>query len=393
MKKIITGLLVIILILTCFIFKLIKQDSNGVHISEIAKKISTETIINVEEQGADSTGFSDSTKSFQKAIDSLGKSGGIIFIPKGTFLLDQIQIPSYVQLVGSGKGTILKSKPNSDKPLIVLKSKTAQMVYLRDFTIDGNREYQSSSKARGIEFINTRSAEEMKKKSILKEHDARHYIENIYISETKGDGLYIEGRGESQIKGLQVLRSDGIGIHSNAQDNWFTDCSSGESGIYGIFVGDAATNSRYVNCKAWFSGRVHSDQGDGFHITASRVALTGSEAQDNSKHGFVFAGSDIVGYGLLAEANGWQYGTRIRREDGTGFVFYGAINCNIQGVAADRFVNSKEKSHQTFAIQLINQSRGNHIDVTSRGMRLNTIPSNQLNNDNKINITDSKEIN
>lgn len=138
---------------------------------------------------------------------------------------------------------------------------------------------------------------------------------------------------------------------------------------------------------------MHSDQGDGFHITASRVALTGSEAQDNSKHGFVFAGSDIVGYGLLAEANGWQYGTRIRREDGTGFVFYGAINCNLQGVAADRFVDSKEKSHQAFAIQLLNQSRGNHIDVTSRGMRLNTIPSDQLNDNNKINITENKEEN
>jgi len=349
------------------------------------------SIINVRSKGADPKGNRVSTFGFQRAIDSLGVSGGIVFIPAGVYLLEQLQLPSYVQLVGSGKGTVLKMKDNNNKPLLVLKSDTSQMVHLRDFMIDGNKANQTSSRAKGIEFINTIDAQKMNNASLVNEHDARHFIENIYISGTKGGGLHIEGRGESQIKGLQVLRSDGSGIHSNAQDNWFTDCSVGGSGFQGFFIGRNAVNTRYVNCKSWFSGRLDADQGDGFSINANRVSLTGSEAQDNSKHGFAFLGSDIVGSGLLAEANGWQFSTNKQRTDGTGFLFYGASNCNVQGVATDRFATSQEKSHQTYAVQLLNESKGNLIYLTSKGMKNGVIPTGQLDNKNQVMIVETRE--
>lgn len=333
------------------------------------------SIVSVLDYGADSSGDKNSTTAFQQAIDSTGSSGGIVFIPKGTYVIEQIQLPSYIKLVGSGKGTVLRMVNNNDKPLIVLKSSVSQMVQLKDFVIDGNRENQTSPHTKGIELINTFDPSKMKEASLYDEHDARHYIENIYIKETKGDGIYLEGRGESQIKGVQTLKADGIGIFSNAQDNWFTDCSAGDSGLEGIYIGEKASNSRYVNCKAWFSGRINLDRGDGFMIKSNRVSLTGSEAQDNSKHGFVFAADDIVGSGLLAEANGWQFETDKQRSDGTGFVFYGSRNVNIQGIAADRFANSATKSHQSYAVQFLRYAKDNMIQLTSSGMNKGVMPN------------------
>ena len=382
-------LIFIIIVNSIFMLKYSKLLKNSY---ERAFNIKNVELVNVQKNGADPKGEKDSTESFQSSIDALGDSGGIVYIPAGTYIISQLKISSYVQLIGEGKSTVLKMKKNNNKPLLVLKTDTTQMVQIKNFMIDGNKKNQTSSNARGIEFINTLSAEKIKKKSLKAEHDARHLIENIYISETKGDGFYIEGRGESQIKNLQTIRSDGVGIFSNAQDNWFTDCSSGDSGLQGIIIAQNATNSRYMNCKSWFSGRLDSNQGEGIIIKANRVGLTGCEAQDNSKHGFVFNAQDIVGTGLLSEANGWQYSTKVRKDDGTGFVLYGAKNNNIQGVSTDRFEATQEGSHQTFAIQFLNGARGNSISITSRNMRKETVPMKQLNNNNSFQIvqTDSE---
>ncbi|WP_308160338.1 MULTISPECIES: glycosyl hydrolase family 28-related protein [unclassified Bacillus (in: firmicutes)] len=343
------------------------------------------SLINVIDLGADPNGDTDSTRAFQDAINLAGKSKGIVFIPKGKYILSQIKIPSYVELLGTGNDTVLRMKENNNKALIVLKSKVTQMVHLRDFMIDGNRKNQTSTEARGIEFINTSDSVKMRESSKVGEHDARHLIENVYISETKGDGLYIEGRGESRIKNVQTMRTDGVGIYSNAFDNWFTDCSTGASGLDGIYIGNLSANSRFVNCKSWFSGRINPERGNGYFINANRITITGSEAQDNSKYGFVFAANDIIGSGLMAEANGW-HANKIR-PDGTGFVLYGSKNCNIQGVAADRFKNIK--SHQTYALQFLEDPKGNFVQISSEGMRLGALPTLNIKN-NKVMIIETR---
>ena len=67
---------------------------------------------NVLDFGADSTGSANSTSAFQSAIDSL-TTGGTVFVPKGTYSLDEIYFPNdiAVSLVGDGvDGTVLQKR-------------------------------------------------------------------------------------------------------------------------------------------------------------------------------------------------------------------------------------------------------------------------------------------
>lgn len=334
----------------------------------------------------------DDTGRFQRALDSLEGKGGLIFAEAKEYVISQIKFPSYTGLIGVSKKTVFKMADNNDKPMMVLKTNTAQMVVLKDFIINGNRTNQTSSAARGIEFINTTSSSSMKANSLVGEHDCRHFIDNIQILETKGDGLYIEGRGETQIRSVQTLRCDGVGIYANSADTWYNDCSAGDSGYEGIYVGTVATNNRFVNCKAWFSGRLDYNRGTGFEVKADRVCLVACEAQDNSKHGFSFSGRDIVGAGLMAEANGWYYDGTVTytRSDSTGFFFYGSENCNIQGMACDRFGPSSP--YQNYAVQFLNGAKNNKAIVTSRYAKTAAIPSSQLydGNNNQYDIIEIK---
>lgn len=322
------------------------------------------------------------TGRIQRAIDSLEGKGGIIFFKAKTYCISQVKLPSYVTLQGVGKTTIFKAISNNDKPMFVLKANTSQYVGLRDMFIWGDKGNQTSALARGIEFINTRDALLMKNASQLAEHDARHVIDNVVIFETKGDGFYIEGRGETQIHMLQTLRCDGIGIYANSADTTYVDCDCGDSGLEGFYQGTMGTNNRLVNCKSWFSGRINRSRGDGFSFNGDRLTLTALESQDNSRHGFVFVGKDIVGSSLAAEANGWQYATGIQTVDGTGFLFYGCQNCNIQGVSADRFSTSTEGSHQTYGMQFLNLAKNNFINLSCKNMKISAFIQSQINTDN-----------
>lgn len=374
----VVSIFIIIIAGNIFFYQYLKNNDRGEH-----------SVVNVLDFGAKSSHKVDNTKAIQDAINSIEGSGGTVLIPEGEYIISQLKIPSYVELKGSGNSTILKMKKQNNKPLLVLKSDTSQMVHLKNFMIIGNKSNQTSSATDAIHFVNTLNQDKMLKMSRIKEHDSRHLIENIYISETKGNGLYIEGTGESRIKNVQTLRTDGNGIYSNAQDNFFINCSVGDSGLEGILVGRASTNTHFINCKSWYSGRVNSERGDGFLINAVRVSIIGSEAQDNRKHGFVFGGNDIVGSGLLAESNGWLFEKNIRRADGTGFVFLGAQNTNVQGVAADRYTSSKDKSHQSYAVQLLNGARGNIVNISSRGMHIGGIPSQNMDK-NKVTIIETQ---
>ncbi|PFM50190.1 hypothetical protein COJ45_05480 [Bacillus cereus] len=346
----------------------------------------TDISINIKKFGAHVI-LEDNTFAIQAAIDSLEGKGGRVLIPEGKFIVSDLKVPSYVTLEGTGRKSILKQKPGSNVPLIALKKDTSQMIGIKNLTIDGNKEKQTSDAAGGIYIINTRDAAAMYNDSLVGEHDARHYIENVYIYETKGTGFVITGRGESQVKAVQTVRCDKNGFYLDSQDNWYESLSAGESGLQGIISSDTDGNSRFINCKSWFSGKLDQEQGDGFDIRGTRIGLIGCEAQDNSKHGFVFKGKDIVGSGLIADTNGWQYISGNVYAGATGFLLYGAKNCNIQGIASNRFGATDPR--QSHALQLLNNATGNNITISSMYMKISSIIQSQLSLSNVVNISET----
>ncbi|MDA2216892.1 glycosyl hydrolase family 28-related protein [Bacillus albus] len=343
--------------------------------------------LNIKKSGAVGDNATDCTQMIQGMINKLEGKGGEILIPEGKFIVSQLKIPSYVSLVGTGRKSILKQKSGSNIPLITLKKDTSQMIGIKNLTIDGNKANQTSDLAGGIELINTIESAAIYNDSLVGEHDARHFIENIYIYETKGTGFRITGRGESQVKAVQTLRCDKNGFYLDSQDNWYESLSAGESGLQGIISSDKDGNSRFINCKSWFSGKLDQEQGDGFDIRGTRIGLIGCEAQDNSKHGFVFKGKDIVGSGLIADTNGWQYISGNVYTGATGFLLYGAKNCNIQGIASNRFGATDPR--QSYALQLLNNAAGNNITISSMYMKMSSIIQSQLSLSNVVNISET----
>ncbi|MDR7074013.1 glycosyl hydrolase family 28-related protein [Fictibacillus barbaricus] len=62
--------------------------------------------VNIAEFGAIGDGITDDTKAFEKAI---GKGRVVVYVPKGTYLVKGLKLPSYTCIIGEGKGvTTLK---------------------------------------------------------------------------------------------------------------------------------------------------------------------------------------------------------------------------------------------------------------------------------------------
>ncbi|OWT47483.1 hypothetical protein CER22_30900, partial [Bacillus sp. K2I17] len=349
-------------------------DTAGKRADEIDARLA-DIAVNIRNFGAHVI-LEDNAFAIQAAFDSLEGKGGQVFIPEGNFVSAPLKLPAYVSLGGTGQKSILKLKSGSNAPLISLKKDTSQMIGIKNLRLDGNKDNQTSDAAGGIYIINTRDATAMFADSLVGEHDARHYIENVYIYETKGTGLIIAGRGESQVKAVQTLRCDKNGFYLDAQDNWYESLSAGESGLQGIISSEKDANSRFDNCKSWFSGKLNQEQGDGFDIRGKRIGLSVCEAQDNAKNGFVFKGTDIVGAGLIADTNGWQYISGNIYAGATGYVFVGAKNCNIQGIASNRFGVADPR--QSYAIQFLNDAAGNNLTITSMHMKISALIEAQL---------------
>ncbi|MEC0015661.1 glycosyl hydrolase family 28-related protein [Bacillus anthracis] len=372
-----------------------RTNANGVTKSTLKQRVDddykeltsllSDISINIKKSGAVGDNATDCTQMIQNLINSLEGKGGEILIPEGKFIVSQLKIPSYVSLVGTGRKSILKQKSGSNMPLITLKKDTSQMIGIKNLTIDGNKVNQTSDLSGGIELINTLESAAIYNDSLVGEHDARHFIENVYIYETKGTGFRITGRGESQVKAVQTLRCDKHGFYLDAQDNWYESLSAGESGLQGIISSEKDSNSRLINCKSWFSGKLDQSLGDGFDMRGVRTGLIGCEAQDNSKHGFSIKGYDIVGTGLIADTNGWQYISGNIYPDATGYLLYGAKNCNIQGIASNRFGVTDPR--QSYALQFLNNANGNNITITSMHMKVSAVIESQLNLSNVINIS------
>ncbi|MCR8641074.1 right-handed parallel beta-helix repeat-containing protein [Paenibacillus sp. N1-5-1-14] len=97
-------------------------------------------IVNVSAFGADANGSTDSSRAFQKAIDSL-IDGGTVQVPKGTYQVKNVVIKSNTQLIGEGANSLLKLPSSSkvwDMVLITGGNVKAENVIISDLAIDGS---------------------------------------------------------------------------------------------------------------------------------------------------------------------------------------------------------------------------------------------------------------
>ncbi|WP_043931256.1 glycosyl hydrolase family 28-related protein [Bacillus sp. EB01] len=101
-----------------------------------------DTEVNVSDFGAVGDGVTDNTEAFKKAI---GKGRVIVRIPKGTYVTQEIRLPSWTCLIGEGKGqTILKlhDKAPKSSQLVTNSShwKGNRNIFVKGMSLDWNIE-------------------------------------------------------------------------------------------------------------------------------------------------------------------------------------------------------------------------------------------------------------
>lgn len=122
-----------------------------------------------------------------------------------------------------------------------------ERLYIANFSIYGNRSYQTS----GVQLGGVRLATKMSNYTNV---DAYSYMRNVTVQQFLGHGIYIKGRGECFYHGLFSMNNSNAGYYLDVtQDNRYDHCNSGGNGWAGFWIEDASS-CEFTSCKSFYNG-------------------------------------------------------------------------------------------------------------------------------------------
>ena len=179
-----------------------------------------ERIVNVNDYGADPTGVEDSTKAFR---DAFANGGVNVHMTAGTYKIRGIKMPSNSILSGEGIN-ITKLVLNDDAPAETIGvtnrdlDGTAEYIYMKDFSIDGNRDRQDGtlkaaggSRSSNIRFagVTNGGAYNIKSYNTLLHGFDITYANDDYFYQ--GDGVRVNEQLESKYIHIDKCEATGFG--------------------------------------------------------------------------------------------------------------------------------------------------------------------------------------
>ena len=229
---------------------------------------------NVRNYGAVGNGVHDDTAAFQAAINSLPSSGGTVYVPSGTYLIDptkKVLLRSYM-LLNMALDATLKSKTTSATRSYLLYAYNRTNVEIAGGRLIGDRDthhYVSGSTSEwnhGVSVIG----------------GSHITIRDLYVAKCAGDGICLGG-GVSDVaianivstgnrrQGLSITRCHGIKVYdsefsytrgtspqcgidiepdgtSTAYDIWIQNCRLNNNAMYGINVWKRVSNVTLKAC-------------------------------------------------------------------------------------------------------------------------------------------------
>ncbi|MBA1245220.1 M10 family metallopeptidase C-terminal domain-containing protein [Pseudomonas japonica] len=230
-------------------------------------------IYDARDYGAVGDGTMDDTQAIQAAIDAAAKTGGQVYLSRGTYVVsgDTSQtsgpcliLPSSVSLVGDGAGdTSLKLADDWSKPVtgIVRAAMDAQDVGLADLTVDGN----SASTSGRVDGFST------------------------------GAGPWDSGTNTGvTVSGVTFTNCSGNGL--NAQQGTFalsvTDSVATGSGLDGFYAHLAGPAEGYVDAGGFQDNLSEGNGRNGFTLLLDnyRTTLADNDALENGSRGILVEG-------------------------------------------------------------------------------------------------------
>jgi hypothetical protein len=314
--------------------------------------------------------------SLQDAVDDAADRGAVVDF-RGTWTLSSsLLVREKSDIRGHGRNSVIKIGDGMDDAAIRFTSTSADLlgVHLYGFEIDGNKANQTSTSARGIYFENSGGSSGL---------IPRHWLQRIYVHDTKGDGIHIGAylRG-TILKGFWVYHCDEYGLHLPGSGDIHTAYGEiGQSGKDGVFV-NGTGSVMLSHLKSWFSGRLTAGSSGYFLRNAAQTIGTGLLAQENSGHGFSLWGQS----GALAGIN---LTGCTSDGDNTAGSSYGGMNLNnVSGARIDLKVTkfSGAAGTPTNAVNMTADTINCEINVASDSTSSRIVEGHGVgNNDIKVN--------
>lgn len=196
--------------------------------------------------GAKADGKTDDTKAIQSTIDLAKKLGiNIVRIPAGKYVVTTLLIPEFFTFEGVGRGTIFIQTNKATGDIIKFKQ-GACFSTVRGLKLQGT--YDTTKPVRhGIcmtDYVNETGY-----------FDSGNIVENIYISDVTGDGIYVgwNQRG-CRIENVDITRCNKSGIRVHGSDNSITNCNASVCREPDIMNDWGGWNNRYIGCKGFHAG-------------------------------------------------------------------------------------------------------------------------------------------
>ncbi|MHB9134803.1 MAG: right-handed parallel beta-helix repeat-containing protein [Armatimonadota bacterium] len=228
--------------------------------------------LNVKNFGAVGDGQADDTAAFQRALDAAGKNSGTVFVPEGTYLCGEIQMPPHTGLVSNATwgyrtsgGAVIKL--NDPKATCLVNITGAVGATINGLTLHG------AQLGENIHAIY------MGPKDDKVEEDAPR-IERCHISNFTGDGICLDPAWCFSVRSCEVIFNGGHGLYVRGWDgfildNWFSGNGKAGYGSYGPNASVTMTGNRIE----WNKGggiRIHG--GTHYNITGNYIDRSGGPA-------------------------------------------------------------------------------------------------------------------
>lgn len=235
----------------------------------------------------------DCTGAFQAALNA-AVGGGIVMVPTGNYLVSQIFLKTNHRLRGSGWSSIIYQRGGTSGPLVSMATTSELHCVVENITLDGTKAVQSTANDI-IYFDNATTG------------DKSHVISDCLLNLAKGNGITIgQDTREVTIKDVYVAYPDQYGISIDSTDVLVVGCRVANAGRHGLITLSNSGACRFFALHVYYSGRLDSGNGNGFHVGAPGHVFNECYSQDNTGHGYYFpsSGTRAAMDGCVAACNG-----------------------------------------------------------------------------------------
>ncbi|MDD5322269.1 MAG: right-handed parallel beta-helix repeat-containing protein [Methylococcales bacterium] len=246
-------------------------------------------VVNVKDKGAVGNDSTNDTAAIQAAVNQVGGTGGTVFVPAGTYMIDAL---TSVKLKSNmtfkmDSGAVLKAIPNASSTYAILKIISATNVNVVGGMLQGERHQHLAAG----NFVSNNLQWGM---GIWIAASSNVYIEGVTATQCWGDGFY-QGGSPSQSSNINFYsvvaddnRRQGLSIENVnglvVRDSVFKN-TNGQWPMAGIDIepyaaGQVVTNVKILNNNINHNYRGITHDGSGTNIT--NILIDGNTITDNT---------------------------------------------------------------------------------------------------------------